>query len=581
MSWQSSIHARFLLPLSVLTTYQLAAYAQPAGTTDRVVAVDDRSMASHVVLKTDCKRPLPAPRIQYLPGPEGKTIFVADFQGVLYSLPTYIAHPDGGQQPVWRGGIQEIRVGQFQNNPPTLRISASSYNAASFKALSFQARPGQLTVSWSNGSHKPLPKVAHAGATLPPVAPPVRAWKAAASKEMVRKAAAPEAAARREATPEEMVRKETLGKEPERQAPEKTASRQTAELSPVMPAPARAVARQFKIDADNPEIYSSLSDKKEEQNDRVSPASEMNDDSVAINVERDGRVTIRAGKKLSYNSFRLHEPERYVVDFDNLPGLIEAPLPPASEEAAVKSLRVGTPSDKEGVFRLVLDLKDEKTDIFELIDQSGMMLSLSSRPMSMAMAKASVLKGKLIVVDAGHGGTDPGAQRAGIQEKELTLSIANALARRLSGLGAKIIMTRSDDSTVSLEDRVKITNSSNADLFLSVHINALESTTHIYGIETYYQTEQSKPLAEKIHEQLVSMLGVPDRFVRKARFYVINHTEVPAILAEVGYISNKAEREKLISSDYQTKIGDAISEGVVLYLSDRRELADKGGVASK
>jgi hypothetical protein len=102
--------------------------------------------------------------------------------------------------------------------------------------------------------------------------------------------------------------------------------------------------------------------------------------------------------------------------------------------------------------------------------------------------------------------------------------------------------------------------------FVSVHINALESTSDIHGIETYFLTEQSKTLAETIHSNLVNLLAVPDRGIRKARFYVIHHTPVPAILAEVGFISNKDEREKLNSSDYQGKVADALAQGVMLYL---------------
>jgi N-acetylmuramoyl-L-alanine amidase len=191
-----------------------------------------------------------------------------------------------------------------------------------------------------------------------------------------------------------------------------------------------------------------------------------------------------------------------------------------------------------------------------------------------------LVKGKLIVLDAGHGGSDPGAQRSGVSEKDLTMQITNQLKKRLTQLGARVVMTRSDDTFVSLEDRVKITNENQPDLFVSIHINALESTASIYGIETYYQTEQSRALATAIHQQLVQGLGVPDRSVRKARFYVINHTPIPAILAEVGFISNQQERDNLGSADYQVKIADSVSHGIVQYLTEKQELAGKSGSPS-
>jgi hypothetical protein len=107
----------------------------------------------------------------------------------------------------------------------------------------------------------------------------------------------------------------------------------------------------------------------------------------------------------------------------------------------------------------------------------------------------------------------------------------------------------------------------------------MESASDIHGIETYYQTEQSKALADFIHESLVTQLDAPDRSVRRARFYVIKNTPVPAVLAEVGFISNKEERDKLISSDYQKKIAEALDAGVMLYLDRKLTLnkVDKSG----
>jgi N-acetylmuramoyl-L-alanine amidase len=186
-----------------------------------------------------------------------------------------------------------------------------------------------------------------------------------------------------------------------------------------------------------------------------------------------------------------------------------------------------------------------------------------------AATQVPVPTGTTIVLDAGHGGSDPGAQRGDVQEKEITLDIIERLKRRLEARGFRITLTRADDTFVSLEDRVRITNSLQPTLFLSVHINAMESANDIHGIETYYQTEQSRALADAIHENLVTKLDAPDRAVRKARFYVINHTPVPAVLAEVGFISNRDERDKLISSDYQSKVANALEQGVMLYLDKK------------
>lgn len=300
------------------------------------------------------------------------------------------------------------------------------------------------------------------------------------------------------------------------------------------------------------------------------------------------RVERPDGKQLSFKSFRLHNPERYVVDMPDYRELANSVLPDVSTSPLVSSMRVGLPGESEGAGRLVLQLTDDTVSIDEsfnsgssymtvtlakgLTGNSGIARSgnlafpgaASNGPILVPRAPSETV----VVLDAGHGGNDPGAVRGDVQEKEVTLQIINKLKRVLESKGARIVLTRVDDTFVSLEDRVKITNTVSPNLFLSVHINSLESTSNIYGIETYFQTDQSRPLADRVHASLVSGLGAPDRSVRKARFYVINHTPIPAILAEVGYITNKAERDRLISSDYQQKVASALARGVMLYLQD-------------
>ncbi len=300
------------------------------------------------------------------------------------------------------------------------------------------------------------------------------------------------------------------------------------------------------------------------------------------------RVERPDGKQLNFKSFRLHNPERYVVDMPEYRELANSVLPDLSTSPLVSSMRVGLPGESEGAGRLVLQLTDDTVSIDESFNagSSYMTVTLAKGLTGNAgIARSGNLASPLaatngpilvpraptetvVVLDAGHGGNDPGAVRGDVQEKEVTLQIIAKLKKVLESKGARIVLTRSDDTFVSLEDRVKITNTVLPNLFLSVHINSLESTSNIYGIETYFQTDQSRPLADRVHSSLVSGLGAPDRSVRKARFYVINHTPIPAILAEVGYITNKAERDRLISSDYQQKVASALARGVMLYLQD-------------
>jgi N-acetylmuramoyl-L-alanine amidase len=173
-----------------------------------------------------------------------------------------------------------------------------------------------------------------------------------------------------------------------------------------------------------------------------------------------------------------------------------------------------------------------------------------------------------IVIDAGHGGKDIGANRDGVYEKNLNLSMALKLKEALEARGMKVYMTRSSDVFLPLPEITRIANEIQPDLFVSIHQNA-STNSGINGIETYYYTGKSVPLAQRVHRRLTTVVGAPDRGVRKAMFYVIHHTTVPAILCEVGYISNSGERAQLAGEWRQRKTAEAIAEGVVDYLKTR------------
>lgn len=281
------------------------------------------------------------------------------------------------------------------------------------------------------------------------------------------------------------------------------------------------------------------------------------------------RVTAAGTSDLNFHSFKLQDPPRFVVDFDNLRSISAATIEQPEKTNKLLGVRVGAPDSGTSTGRLVLDLASPDVTVIPSDPGKPNVVAFSIETSRDSLAGLVPRFGSTVVLDAGHGGTDNGAQRGSVQEKELTLSIAKATQKVLQSRGIKVIMTRDSDTFISLQDRVNITNSVNPDLFLSVHINAMESTNTIYGIETYYQNAASQALAGFIHESLVADLEAPDRRIRKARFVVINRTEVPAVLAEVGFISNKAERDKLVSADYQEKIAGALAKGVILFLNQQ------------
>ena len=170
-----------------------------------------------------------------------------------------------------------------------------------------------------------------------------------------------------------------------------------------------------------------------------------------------------------------------------------------------------------------------------------------------------------VVLDPGHGGSDYGAIREGINEKDITLDITQRVASLLKSKGYKVAMTRADDTYLGLQERCDFTETENPEIFVSIHVNSAVATEP-YGIETHYYHEPSKELAEVIQKHLVKSIETKNRGVLKSKFYVINHTDVPAVLVETGFISNAEERAELITDKRKQATAKAIADGIIEYL---------------
>lgn len=175
---------------------------------------------------------------------------------------------------------------------------------------------------------------------------------------------------------------------------------------------------------------------------------------------------------------------------------------------------------------------------------------------------------KSIVLDPGHGGSDYGAIRCGINEKDINLDIAKRVQALLMSKGVEVCMTRDRDEFISLEARTITTANRDPDIFVSVHVNS-SVRPEIKGIETHYYHQESLDLANTVHECLVSNIQTKDRGLFKSKFYVINHTNVPAILVEIGFISNDEERAELVSEQRKQQTAKAIADGVLRYLNKK------------
>lgn len=189
--------------------------------------------------------------------------------------------------------------------------------------------------------------------------------------------------------------------------------------------------------------------------------------------------------------------------------------------------------------------------------------------------KTQPLKDLKIVVDAGHGGDELGAIGClGDKEKDINLAIAQKLKQLLENSGAKVIMTRDSDIAVSLNDRVKISKDSDADVFVSIHNNAFPDSAAMSkrsGSGVYYFYPQSRKLAEDIQTSLVDELKMNDDKVHQESFAVVRNTDSIAVLVEVGYMINPEDNSKLVNPEFQEQTAKAILHGMEKYINDTQQ----------
>ncbi|WP_406944947.1 N-acetylmuramoyl-L-alanine amidase [Halobacillus sp. SY10] len=176
---------------------------------------------------------------------------------------------------------------------------------------------------------------------------------------------------------------------------------------------------------------------------------------------------------------------------------------------------------------------------------------------------------RVIAIDAGHGGKDGGAEFNGLVEKEINLNVAKRVRNYLENSGVKVIMTRSDDTFIPLDDRNSYAVNNGADTFVSIHSNAF-SDPSANGTETFYSSQSqrvtdSKQLALFIQDSLVEALGTKDRGVKDVPYRVIRSTSIPSTLVELGFTTNDSDAEKLGSSYWRDRAAKGISDGIIDY----------------
>jgi N-acetylmuramoyl-L-alanine amidase len=270
------------------------------------------------------------------------------------------------------------------------------------------------------------------------------------------------------------------------------------------------------------------------------------------------RVVIEGTLPLGYSVHELPDPDRVVID---VAGAIFVPvkqeIPVAS--AVVSEVRAAQFQADPLITRIVIVLRRKATFTVAVANDTGSTLAVEIPEPS--------LRGHVVAIDAGHGGREPGAIGVtGLVEKDVVLDIALRAREMLVRSGVRVVMTREADVYVDLLDRTRMARRQGATVFVSIHANASTRPTSS-GSETYYLTPQSQALAQMIQEELGRVPGLADRGIKTANFLVLRESDMPAVLVEVAYLSNRDEEARLRQSGFRQRLAEAIVRGVQRFVA--------------
>ena len=225
--------------------------------------------------------------------------------------------------------------------------------------------------------------------------------------------------------------------------------------------------------------------------------------------------------------------------------------------------------------RIVIDIASSNLNFTPV---SGTEAVIPSTPTKPTFEIGGGIKGKMITLDPGHGGTDPGAiGKQGTKEKDITLKISMKVRDYLLDKGAQVSMTRTNDKDVygpdatdaqELQSRVDVAQTNDADLFVSIHCNA-STNPNVGGISSYFfpKTDYDKIAAAAIQDDLTKKFALDDLDVHQANFYVNKRSSMPTVLIETAFLSNQKEEKLLRSNWFQNKMAKAIADGIEDYFA--------------
>ncbi|MEK4106450.1 N-acetylmuramoyl-L-alanine amidase family protein [Paenibacillus sp. FSL R10-2791] len=305
-------------------------------------------------------------------------------------------------------------------------------------------------------------------------------------------------------------------------------------------------------------------------------------------VFTENRLIIAVSGATKPNVTKMSNPDRIVVDFPgaafdpdfigSLTGVTTTGGPQGKLDVAgyplVSEIRYALFSVSPSTVRFVIQTVGNQPYQLSTDESTGLVtidLNVTSSGGNTPGANGTLGK-PIVVLDAGHGGTQSGAvSLTGKLEKDFNLAVIRKVQTLLTQEAlVDVVFTRTDDATLGLQDRVKIAEAAKANLFISVHANSLDvgypNRDKINGSETYYSRSDSLPLAQIMHKHLLAATGFKDNGIRTKSLHVTRETTMPAVLLEVGYLTNSGNESAMYSEQLQEKLAREIVAGIKEYL---------------
>jgi len=287
------------------------------------------------------------------------------------------------------------------------------------------------------------------------------------------------------------------------------------------------------------------------------PATTVTKSAMQGESAQGATLVLGVGGATSVKAFYLTQPDRVVMDLEGAAPRAEAPKPAAEGVVSAVRMTQFTPD----IVRVVLDLRRPcGYAVARAVGEGSVSLKLIS-------AEA---KGRLVVIDPGHGGKDPGCSgyKPGLVEKTVVLDIGLRVRRLLEAKGVRVAMTRADDTFIVLTERPAAANNLRADLFVSIHCNAMPDSMkgQRSGTEMYYYTPQSTDFASVMQQSVASEAKLADRGTHQRAFVVVKGCTMPSVLVETGYLDHAGDGAMLDSPEGRETFAKGIAAGVIRYL---------------